>query len=483
MKKARYYNNVNADLLAGIPRSSKVVIEFGCGNGALGAAYKLSNPLVYYTGVEFNPQAADLAAKVLDHVVCGNIEDPTLILSEKKDILYDCLVYGNVLEHLKNPWNCLSRHLNLLAEDGVVVACIPNVQHWSVMANLMMGQWPYVDQGLFDRTHLRWFTRDSICEWFESVGLHIYDLKPRIFDADKAKEFVQKMLPALKNFGVNPQKVFEGVAPLQYLIVAGTIQRKKILVEGFSSIRPEVMAEVRLSQPLRIIDSQACVQSKMHFKKLQLTPVASGSQRVLIWQRPIFHVTEQDLESIRKLINYGYTIVTDWDDDPSHWPEFQDDNYMSFKIVHAVQTSKHQLAHILSQWNPNVMVFPNMIEKLPEPYFERNRKSIYGLRMFFGALNREKDWAPLIDDLNAVFRRDPQFWTASVVHDRAFFDAIHLPSASKSFMPLCSHEDYLKEMSSCDFAFLPLFNTPFNTYCLVVLFFKIIFNNIIVKMF
>ena len=91
-------------------------------------------------------------------------------------------------------------------------------------------------------------------------------------------------------------------------------------------------------------------------------------------------------------------------------------------------------------------------------------REMKGLRMFFGALNRENDWAPLMDDLNSVLRSDAEFWSVSVVHDRQFFEKLDLPDSRKSFLPMCSHADYIKAMSNCDFAFLPLADTRFNHY-------------------
>ena len=163
-----YYRNVNPDLLDRIPLNAQTVVEVGCGSGALGGAYKLRNPQVHYIGVEAMPEPAADASRVLDQVIVGNAEDPLLFRDNVQDV--DCLVYGDVLEHLVNPWDCLSRHLELLSEEGLVVACIPNAQHWSVLANLLQGQWPLEDQGLFDRTHLRWFTKATIVEGFQTVS-------------------------------------------------------------------------------------------------------------------------------------------------------------------------------------------------------------------------------------------------------------------------------------------------------------------------
>ena len=191
-----YFGNVNHDLLDSIPQTASRVLEIGCGSGALGAAYKLLNPRSTYVGVEIVPEVADSARVRLDQVVCGDVEDPQLDIPLVGGEKYDCLVYGDVLEHLRDPWTVLQRHLDLLSESGLVLACIPNVQHWSVIANLLAGDWPLADQGLFDRTHLRWFTRTSILEWFSTLGLSIHQFQSRIFGLEHSKEFLEKRRPA-----------------------------------------------------------------------------------------------------------------------------------------------------------------------------------------------------------------------------------------------------------------------------------------------
>ena len=82
------------------------------------------------------------------------------------------------------------------------------------------------------------------------------------------------------------------------------------------------------------------------------------------------------------------------------------------------------------------------------------------LRLFFGALNREADWAPWIAALNRVFAAAPERWQVEVVHDRAFCDALRLPS--RRFTPTCDYATYRQVMGSCHIAFLPLADTPFN---------------------
>ena len=459
-----YFGNINQDLLSRIPQSASRVLEVGCGSGFLGAAYKTFNPLATYVGVEFVSEVAQSAKERLDDVVCGDVEDPQLAIPLVDGEKYDCIVYGDVLEHLRNPWKVLKRHLGLLSDSGIVLACIPNVQHWRVIANLLAGQWPLTDGGIFDRTHLRWFTRSTILEWFRDLNLFVYDFQPRvpISGLEQSKDFVEKLLPAINYLQLEPRQVTSGMSALQYVIAAGRMQRQSLKIEGFSNLEPVSMAEVRLAQPLRAMSSCPSVQSKVHLNQMEISPSPKHVHRVLIWQRPIFRLQSSDLENLKKLIQCGYLLIIDWDDDPSNWPILAEDDNINFKMVHAVQVSKPELAHLVRRWNPNVAVFPNMVERL-YPLNLQARKA-EGLRMFFGALNRENDWIPLLDGLNSVFRADPEFWSVSVVHDRQFFERLELPDSQKSFMPLCSHSDYNKEMSRCDFAFLPLADNRFNRF-------------------
>ena len=221
--KQSYYGNVNPDLLERIPLNARTVVEVGCGSGALGHAYKFRNPQSFYIGVEAMHEPAAEASKVLDQVIIGNAENPQLFGEHLSSV--DCLVYGDVLEHLVDPWACLSRHLELLSEEGLVVACIPNVQHWSVIANLLQGQWPMEDQGLFDRTHLRWFTKKTIVQGLQKLGLHIHEIKPRIFKLDQARIFVQNLTPSLQNFGLHSNDILDGMLALIKPVTTSTLGR------------------------------------------------------------------------------------------------------------------------------------------------------------------------------------------------------------------------------------------------------------------
>src|SRR5262249_21258542 len=135
-----YYDRVNPDVLRFLPPSAHVLLEFGCGTGRLGEEYKRLNPHCQYLAVEKDPTAATSARVRLDAVVC---DDERADLSQlgmcRGDV--DCLVYGDVLEHMSDPWTALREHAEWLSEHGQVIACIPNVQHWSMLLKLLRGDW------------------------------------------------------------------------------------------------------------------------------------------------------------------------------------------------------------------------------------------------------------------------------------------------------------------------------------------------------
>jgi 2-polyprenyl-3-methyl-5-hydroxy-6-metoxy-1,4-benzoquinol methylase len=92
---------------------------------------------------------------------------------------FDCIVFNDVLEHVVDPWSMLDRAKERLAPGGRIVASIPNVRHYIVVRNLALrGRWDYADWGVLDRTHLRFFTRASIEELFETADMAIETFEP-----------------------------------------------------------------------------------------------------------------------------------------------------------------------------------------------------------------------------------------------------------------------------------------------------------------
>jgi 2-polyprenyl-3-methyl-5-hydroxy-6-metoxy-1,4-benzoquinol methylase len=130
----------------------------------------------WVTGIELVPEMGEIARASLDEVRIGNVEDMEF---EWEPGCFDCFLLGDVLEHIYNPWRLLRRLRPFLAADGIVVASIPNVRHWPVIAGLVLhDDWPYTDCGVLDITHLRFFTRRTAMRMFSETGYAIEIVQP-----------------------------------------------------------------------------------------------------------------------------------------------------------------------------------------------------------------------------------------------------------------------------------------------------------------
>lgn len=161
--------NDRPDLEALVPAEATAVLDVGCGPGRLGAALKRRG-VARVVGVELTPEAAAAAAEVLDEVVTVDLDRAELPFPPGS---FDCIVYGDVLEHLVDPWGVLRAHRPLLRTGGVVLVSIPNVAYWRVAADLLRGRFEYRGAGSLDATHLRFFTRRSIVALCEQAGLEV----------------------------------------------------------------------------------------------------------------------------------------------------------------------------------------------------------------------------------------------------------------------------------------------------------------------
>ncbi len=164
-----YYSRLRPDLIAAIPDGCGSVLDVGCGKGTLGRWLK-ENGVRTVRGVELSPAAAGEARKWLDELVLGDIERVEFPWPEAS---FDCIVCGDVLEHTADPWAVVGRLKRLLAPGACIVAAIPNVAYHRNLRRMLRGRWDYVDEGLLDRTHLRFFTYPTIEELFDRNGMVI----------------------------------------------------------------------------------------------------------------------------------------------------------------------------------------------------------------------------------------------------------------------------------------------------------------------
>ena len=176
VKPASYFSKARADFVDRLPRDAFAsILEVGCGSGATGALALSEGCCARYVGIELVEQVADEAREVLTDVITGNVETMAF---DWQPASFDAVIYSEVLEHLVEPAAVVSKLARFIRPGGMLLASSPNISHWRVIRELVMGRFRLADQGVFDRTHLRWFTPEAFVELVEKAGFEVHEVGP-----------------------------------------------------------------------------------------------------------------------------------------------------------------------------------------------------------------------------------------------------------------------------------------------------------------
>jgi 2-polyprenyl-3-methyl-5-hydroxy-6-metoxy-1,4-benzoquinol methylase len=199
-------------LVEEVPPGARV-LDVGCASGYVAA--ELVRRGCEVVGVEVDGASAARARAICASVVAGDIEEEGVRVALTAQAPFGAIVCGDVLEHLRSPERVLALLASLLAPGGLVVASLPNVAHWTGRRALLRGRFPYADHGLFDRTHLRFFTRASARELVEGAGLRM--LRERFAPAPLP---LQARVPALRRLEGVAARAWPELFALQFVLTA-----------------------------------------------------------------------------------------------------------------------------------------------------------------------------------------------------------------------------------------------------------------------
>jgi glycosyltransferase involved in cell wall biosynthesis/Flp pilus assembly protein TadD len=172
--KGGYYRSPRPELAAHVPLHTTRLLDCGCGGGEFGLALK-HRGVKEVVGIEIVERAWEIAKQVLDDALLGSIEQMELPF---EDEYFDCVVFGDVLEHLVEPVKALQKVARVLSKDGVIVMSIPNVRFWQTVEMHVNGRWQYDDAGIMDRTHLRFFCAPDMQLMVQDAGLEVLTIEP-----------------------------------------------------------------------------------------------------------------------------------------------------------------------------------------------------------------------------------------------------------------------------------------------------------------
>lgn len=189
------------------------VLEIGCDCGANLAAVKNRFPKAKLFGIEINRLAAEIAASVAE-VCVGNIENRNF---DFKDVKFDYILFGDVLEHLRDPEGTIGYCRNLLKENGRIIASIPNLMHYSVIYELINGNFTYRDTGLLDCTHIHFFTYYEIKDMFQRQNFDVEKVVA-LSAAQELSQEAESFVDKLVNLSDRANRVM--FKAYQYIVIA-----------------------------------------------------------------------------------------------------------------------------------------------------------------------------------------------------------------------------------------------------------------------
>jgi 2-polyprenyl-3-methyl-5-hydroxy-6-metoxy-1,4-benzoquinol methylase len=179
-KHRAYFETVRQDILPLFPQAGvDCVLEVGCGNGATLQMLKDRGLAKEVHGIELMEVIAQEAQSQVDHVFVGNAVELMPSLAPEK---YDVVLCLDVLEHLVDPWSFLEQLQGVLKPGGCLIASIPNLRTLPVIWRLLVkGNFDYANQGIMDKTHLRFFTKKTAIELLQTECLVVKEWRRTAF--------------------------------------------------------------------------------------------------------------------------------------------------------------------------------------------------------------------------------------------------------------------------------------------------------------
>ncbi len=441
-------------MLCRIPLWARTILDVGGGSGSLTAAYRAMNPTARLLVMDTAPDAS--TSSRLDEIATIDVQAESLPFEVRGGI--DCIIYDGILERLRDPWGLLRRHAEALSPDGMMLIRVPNMEHWSVADRLLCGTWSAAPSEPEHEPYRLWFTLDAMRRALLEAGLVLCDVMRHDAAAGQgtSSRFIDAILPALSALGVDPDDYIRRASPTHLVWRLRKEKRRRMHISGNMLAPVGGVSHVRVVHPLQAIGTDPLISVNVT-DKVAVTPAATDdAARIFILHRPAL-TGRHGPDMLRGLIRAGYLVVTEFDDHPDFFQMMQLGGEVSFRGVHAVQTSTPALAEVLRKYNPEIAVFPNAVWSLPPP---RNFADPSTITCFFGALNREEDWRPLLPAINAVASKAGERLRFQVVHDQQFFQALESPH--KSFTPTCDYATYMQLLGNSEISFMPLADTPFN---------------------
>jgi 2-polyprenyl-3-methyl-5-hydroxy-6-metoxy-1,4-benzoquinol methylase len=353
------------------------ILDVGCSEGYLGAFLKSLGH--YVTGVELNSNAVEKANILLDFVFSGSIHEFFISYPESK---FDCIIFGDVLEHLSDPHEVLVACHNHLELNGFLIASLPNVSHAAIRAMLLNGRWDYSDLGILDRTHLKFFTKETAAELFKQTNFDVLDTGQVQLPIEVVANLCNLTLDETCVDIVKAHVLDDPDSYVfQNIFLVEPISVEKLRVVAYVPNKSLSLFDIRVKQPLENWKNRySGIVKYREYNNIKLEDLHWGD--VFIFQRT---GGEYILNVISVLQKHGKKCIFELDDLLTEIPDFLSHHKMSslslelyysvLSRVDYITTTTDRLAAKLKEVNPNVHCIPNCVtfNDLPLAEFDLNK--------------------------------------------------------------------------------------------------------------
>ena len=172
-KPKQLYRKERGEVIDRIPAGANRILDIGCGAGSMGRGIRTRWGNVTLVGIEKDAARGFEAKAFYDRVI---VADAATWDPDFKEESFDAIVMADVLEHVEDPVSLLRKYVPYLSPQGVLVLSVPNIRYHEILGGLAQGRFDYQEQGILDRSHLRFFTRKTLVELLEQTGLQIETL-------------------------------------------------------------------------------------------------------------------------------------------------------------------------------------------------------------------------------------------------------------------------------------------------------------------
>lgn len=186
LKVRNHYAQELPEILPFIPDKAELLLDVGGRLSVLAGDLKSKKNMTIWA-LDIEQLSSHMAEKGLGTYLKANEE---IITGRKIDLpLFDCLLFIDILEHLKEPGKVLKKLKENLKDDGKAFLCISNIRHYKVIKDILRNRWLYREHGILEENHLRFFSWATINRILKMSGYQIEN-----FQRKKKSSAILKLL-------------------------------------------------------------------------------------------------------------------------------------------------------------------------------------------------------------------------------------------------------------------------------------------------